>query len=265
MLVVQHVSFLLIDSVNNKWSISLYLKKDYDKNSVDVVNLINSIKNIGDEIDISYRDKEDALEEVRRRTPDLAEILERTNPLPATIKLSNIHIDKYKEINYVVEWKMFLFDTWEKTEEAKNSYFWTYAAQYKNIVGVTTYLQILQIVLYIVVAMLLLSIGIIIYSIIGNFVFYYRDEIYITRLVWWSKVFIYGPFSLQGMMYAALGFLFWLGLFYSGVHITNSLLTESYTLSFILWEYQLIFLLEFLVFIFIWGVSWLISSRKYLK
>jgi len=46
LVILNDVSFKLIDSVNSKMTISLYLKDEYDKNSIEVINLINNIKKI---------------------------------------------------------------------------------------------------------------------------------------------------------------------------------------------------------------------------
>jgi hypothetical protein len=52
-------------------------------------------------------------------------------------------------------------------------------------------LKTLWIWLYVIIAVFVFAIAIITYSIIWNFIYYYKDEIYITKLVWWSKSFIY--------------------------------------------------------------------------
>jgi cell division protein FtsX len=57
--------------------------------------------------------------------------------------------------------------------------------QYKKIEQIIKVLHILQIWLYVIIAIFLVSISVIIYSIISNFIYYYKDEIYITRLVGW--------------------------------------------------------------------------------
>ena len=50
-LVILHdVSFKLIDSVNSKMTISLYLNDEYDKNSLEVNDLMNSIVSINEDI-----------------------------------------------------------------------------------------------------------------------------------------------------------------------------------------------------------------------
>lgn len=266
LLVIQNISFKLIDTVNEKMTISLYLQDGYDKNSEPVTLLINTIEDMWEGIVVQYKTKDDVLEEIRLKDPELVRILERQNPLPETIELSNIPIESWGKLNSLIEWKIFLFSKENKEwlDESKKS-FSEYSSQYKKIENVTKYLVILRISLYIMIVLFLLSIWVIIYSIIWNFVFYYRDEIYITRLVWWSKLFIYGPFSFQWMIYAFVSFVAWIGIFYLGVKLTNFLLKENFGFNYLLWDYGLVFLLEVIVLIFIWGLSGLISSRKYLK
>ena len=206
------------------------------------------------------------LEEIRLKDPELVRILERQNPLPETIELSGIPIESWAKVNSLIEWKIFLFskeenDSWEEKKKS----FSEYSSQYQKIENVTKYLVILRVSLYIMIALFLLSIWVIIYSIIWNFVFYYKDEIYITRLVGWSRMFIYWPFSLQWMIYAFASFIVWVWMFYLWVTLTNFLLKENFGFSYLLWDYWLLFLLEIIVLVLIWWLSWLISSRKYLK
>jgi cell division protein FtsX len=130
---------------------------------------------------------------------------------------------------------------------------------------VTSILNILQIGLYVIIATFVVSIAIIVYSIIWNFIYYYKDEIYITRLVGGSKLFIYGPFSIQGMMYVGLSFIIATSLFL--------LLLSNLKYVFGLSEFSQIYtgnlawvlLLEALIFLFVGWLSWFLSSRRYLK
>lgn len=265
LLVLHNVSLKLIDSVNNKLSISLYLEEKYDKNSNDVVSLMNSIKEVNKKILVIYKSKEDVLELLKKKDPQLVQILERTNPLPATIELSNISISDYSKINEKIEGKSFLFGTPETTEEWWSVYFSDYKSQYAKITKVIGVLNTLQISLYIIIWVFIFSIWIIIYSIIWNFVYYFRDEIYITRLVWWSKFFIYWPFGLQWVIYSSLSFFISLILFYFTLKNTSFILWNEYSFSFVIWSYFIIFIIEFLIFWLVWWISGLISSRKYLK
>ena len=271
--ILHDVSFKLINSINSKLSISLYLKEEYNKTSIDVIDLIEDIKKIRPEgkkgnkwgdtnekiwrIEVIYKTKEVILDEIRFKEPDLVKILERTNPLPDTIILSNIRLEEYDKLNTVVENKMFLLSK----NEIDKEHFSNYTTQYKKIKQVILVLDMLQFWLYIIIWIFLVSIFIIIYSIIWNFIYYFKDEIYITRLVWWSKKFIYGPFVFQWSFYSLVSFLLSLIIFIFILKNINGVFWEFYFFNF---DYR-IFALEMLVFVFVWWFSWFLSSRKYLK
>jgi len=255
--VLHDVSFKLIESISSKLTISLYLDDKYDKNTVEVIDLLEDIKKVEWWIEAEYKTKEDILDEMRIKEPDLAKILERTNPLPDTIVLSEIWLEQYEALNRVIENKLFVLSA----EESDKEHFSNYTVQYKKIEQVTNVLYILQWGLYIVILVFLVSISIIIYSIIGNFIYYYRDEIYITRLVWGSKVFIYGPFVLQWSIYSFISFILSLTVFIFVVQNVNGAFSELYFLHI---SYQMLFI-EMVAFIFMWWVSGFFSSRKYLK
>ncbi len=259
-LVVLHdVSFKLIDSINSKMTISLYLDDKYDKNSIEVIDLIEDIKKSAWkwEINVEYKTKEDILEDIRVKEPWLVKILERSNPLPDTIILSNIKLDEYVDLNRIIENKLFLLtktnDNWE--------YFANYTSQYNRITSVINVLDLLQIWLYAIIWIFIVSISIIIYSIIGNFIYYYRDEIYITRLVWGSKKFIYWPFVIQWWIYSFLAFTLSFLIFVLILDSLNSSFSDLYIFNF----KTPIFIIEMIIFILIWWFAWYLSSKKYLK
>lgn len=257
-LVILHdVSFKLIDSVNSKMTISLYLNKEYDKSSLEVNDLINNIHNLNSNISVQYKSKEMILDEIREREPDLVEILERTNPLPDTIILSNIGLEYYEQVNATIQPKMYILS--QDKENAQH--FSNYTTQYQNIKNIIGVLHMLTVGLYIMIGVFLLSIFIITYSIIWNFIYYFKDEIYITRLVGGSKKFIYGPFVLQWMIYSFSSFVLSFIIFIFILTNINNVFWDIY-------EFQanwLILFLEMIVFMWVWGISWLFSSKKYLK
>jgi cell division protein FtsX len=96
-------------------------------------------------------------------------------------------LNQYVDLNKIIENKLFLLS---KSNTDKD-YFANYTSQYKRITNIINILDILELGLYIIIIIFMVSISVIIYSIIGNFIYYYRDEIYITRLVGGSKKFIY--------------------------------------------------------------------------
>ena len=267
LLVVHSTSFELINYVNDKMSISLYLDNKYDKNSKDVIDLKASLKKASPSSQIIYKSKEEILEEIRQEDIKLVRILEKENPLPNTITISKIPLLDYENINYIIEWKLYLF-SWNREEELENKWevFSSYKAQYSRITSVITILKTLWIWLYIIIAIFVFAIGIITYSIIWNFIYYYRDEIYITKLVWGSKAFIYWPFSLQWILYSIIAFFISISVFSLFIKYWFwSIFWANYSLDFVFANANIIFPLELLLFIIIWWVSWYFSSKKYLK
>lgn len=264
LIVLYDVSFRIIDTVNEKLTISLYLDDAYDKNSWEVIWLRNDILAVVPEISLTYKTKEEVLEDLRDRDPELVNILERQNPLPETITLENIPLEKYGILNSVIEWKSSILSQgidWESDEE----YFSTYSKQFEQINRVIATLNILQIGLYIVIITFLVSIAVIVYSIIGNFIYYYKDEIYITRLVWGSKMFIYGPFTIQWMMYVGVAFVISTLIFLIFLSNLKYLLQLGNMSEVYSGNLVLMLLIEAWVFLFVGGMSGFLSSRRYLK
>jgi hypothetical protein len=77
---------------------------------------------------------------MRIREPDLVKILERENPLPDTVVLSNIAISDYEKVNNLIEQKLYLLSN----DETQENYFANYTTQYQKIEEVTSILSILQ-------------------------------------------------------------------------------------------------------------------------
>jgi cell division transport system permease protein len=140
LLIAQSISFQLIDSINSKLTISLYLNEKYDKSSVEVIDFMQDLKNFSPTINIGYKTKGELLEEIRKQDTELVKILERTNPLPDTIRLSNIKLDEYKLLNNIIESKLFLLSE----ESGMKDYFSNYTAQYQRIEKITNVLKNLQ-------------------------------------------------------------------------------------------------------------------------
>lgn len=266
LLVLHDVSLRIIDGVNEKLTISLYLQDEYDKNSVEIIDLQNDIKRAVPDVVINYKTKDEVLEDLRKTDPELVDILERQNPLPETISISNIPLKSYENLNSVIESKLFvLTENFDEESLRDNENFSTYTGQFERIAKVTSVLNILQIGLYIIIATFIVSIAIIVYSIIWNFIYYYKDEIYITRLVWGSKLFIYGPFSIQGMMYVGISFIISSSLFLillSNLRFVFELseFSDVYT-----WNLALVLTIQGVVLLLVGAGSWFLSSRRYLK
>lgn len=262
LLVLHNVSFKLIDSINSKLSISLYLKDSYDRNSSEVVKLVQEIEDISKSINTKYKSKEQLLDELREKDPKLVWILENENPLPNTIVVWKIGLNDYEKLNDTIQKKISILDNWSKLENKEN--FTDYNGQYKRIVKVITVLNVLRVWLYVVISIFLLSISIIVYSIIWNFIYYYRDEIYITKLVGWNNFFIHGPFIFQWMIYTFVSFLWSAIIFMLLLNNLSYVLSSDHSFDFILNYFDLILFGEFIIFTIVWALSWYFSSRKYI-
>lgn len=257
LVLLDDVSSKLIDWINSKLTISLYVDEKYTKTSLEVTDFIDDIKKQNSDVVVEYKTKDDIINEIRLKEPNLVKILERNNPLPDTIVLSNIWISEYKNINALVESRLYLL----VNDENQKDYFANYTTQYKKIEDVTSVLDVLQFWLNIIILIFVVSIAIIIYSIIWNFIYYYRDEIYITKLVWGSNVFIYWPFVLQWIIYSFTAFLSNIILFVLLLSNLNWIFWNIYTFTFS----NYILLWEMIMFTFVWGMSWFFSSKKYLR
>lgn len=257
LVLLDDISYELIDWINSKLTISLYLDWKYSKTSLEVTDLMEDVKKLWTNVDVEYKTKDDILNEIRLKEPNLVKILERSNPLPDTIVLSNIGLSDYKKINTIIESRLYLL----VNEEGEKDYFANYTTQYKKIENVISVLDILKMWLDVIIIIFLISIAIIIYSVIGNFIYYYRDEIYITKLVWGSNRFIYWPFVFQWMIYSFLAFLINLIIFVILLNNLNNLFGHLYVFSFS----NMILFIEMLLFVGIWWISWFFSSKRYLR
>ncbi len=263
LLVLHNVSFKLIDSINSKLSISLYLREGFDKNSLEVTDLMNSLQSVSKNVQIDYKSKDALLEELKKKDPKLVWILENENPLPNTILISNIGLNEYVLLNNNIEKKIYMLDNWNKLEQKEN--FTDYKAQYKRIIKVIAVLNILRVWLYVIIGIFLLSISVIVYSIIGNFIYYYRDEIYITKLVWWDNFFIHWPFVFQWMIYTFLSFLWSATVFLILLNNLGFIFSLDNSFDFISNYFNIILLFELIIFVLIWALSWYFSSKKYIN
>ena len=142
LIVIHGVSFRIIDAINDRLTISLYLKDEYDQNSLEVLALQNELRQTIPQISISYKTKDDVLEEIRARDPELVNILELQNPLPETITIENIPLQQYEELNTLIEKRMYIL--LEQNLPENEEYFSSYSRQFERITTVIQVLNILQ-------------------------------------------------------------------------------------------------------------------------
>jgi len=266
LMIVQNLSEKLIQNINEKLTISLYLKDEFDDiNHEHVAPLIASIEEKLPETKIVFRTKEQTLADMQSKDPQIVEIVwVASNPLPPTLTIYNIHLEDYEKLNTLIENKYGMLD------EAAEKQWYDYRSQYARIFKVTAVLKMLQFALYVIISVFLLSIFIITYSIIGNFIYHYRNEIHITKLVGWGNNFIYGPFIFQGILYAILGFILSTALFLfmtqQAINLfpTKAIGDQSLKIYIFNDSFIKILILQLLVFIITWAVGAYLSSKRYM-
>lgn len=262
LIVIHGVSFRIIDAINDRLTISLYLKDEYDENSLEVLALQNELRQTIPQVLISYKTKDDVLEEIRARDPELVNILELQNPLPETITIENIPLQQYQQLNTLIEKRMYIL--LEQNLPENEEYFSSYSRQFERITTVIQVLNLLQLWLYIIIVTFIISIAIIVYSIIGNFIYYYRDEIYITRLVGGSKFFLSWPFTLQAILYVSISFILSTVLFILLISNISYIFELSEIHDVYPGNIVFILFLQALIFLSVWGLSGFFSSQKYI-
>lgn len=260
LMILHNLSNNLIEVVNSKLTISLYLKDEFPKDNIEVMKLMDDIKKKTPGVVVEYKSKDEVLEEMRKKDEELVSIIKSQNPLPATINLANIKMSEYDELNYLIESRLWILS------DFKTNSIYDYRTQYDRIIKIIGILKTLKLALYIIIGVFLLSIFVITYSIIGNFIYHYRDEIYITKLVWGSNSFIYGPFVFQGIIYSIIWFFISTNVFLIVVNNISVIFDKSKVKEYIInADLNYILLLQLAIFILTGALSSFLSSRKYIK
>lgn len=265
LLLVNYTTDELIKNINSRLTLSLTLNKGYTNENSDVIDLIKWIREISSELKVAYVSPEEALETMRKRDPDLTRVVESDteNPLPSTIKVENIAINQYEELNKAIEKHKSAIVYDEKKFKKKII---DYKAQYDRIDSIIKVFNSIKIGIYSIIWFFIFSVFIIIYNIIGNFIFFYRDEIKITKLVWGDNIFIYGPFSLQWLIYTLFSCLLSLIVFLYIIKTINIYLIEDFPKfinRFLDANYRYFFI-EIWGISIVWMISWFMSSYKFI-
>lgn len=262
---IEYVTSSITENINDRMSISLNLKSGYDGDNAEVIECLSALKQTTSSIQVQFVSREEAFEVLKKRDPELSRVIEwdKENPLPSSIVIKNIPLKEYPAIDAVVKRYTGII---QYDEERSKKSLTDYRAQYERIQGLINILLSVHYGIYSVIGFFIFAVFIIIYNSIGNFVFFYRDEIKIIRLVGGENLFIYGPFAIQGVLYTGLAFIIGTSIFsILARNINFSLITDFpvfidkfFTL------YGQVFLLEFLVILLVGLLSWFLSSHRFI-
>ncbi len=178
-----------ITSINDRISININLQDGYDNSQIRSIEFLSGVTTSFSGVQVDYISREDALTLLTTRNPDLATLIEKdANPLPNSIRLSNIDIGTYSSLNiYIGRFR----DILQYDQGSLDKKLLDYRSQYDRIASVVEMLHILQIAVYILLGLFVFTVAIVIYMVIHNFVFFLQDEVRIIELVGGRPSFIY--------------------------------------------------------------------------
>lgn len=92
-----------IHNINDRISISINFQDQYDNTQIRSREFLSGVTNSFSGIVVDYISREDALVILTQRNPDLANLIENdSNPLPNSVRLSNISLDQYRPLNIFI-------------------------------------------------------------------------------------------------------------------------------------------------------------------
>lgn len=136
-----------ITSINDRISININLQDGFDNTQVRSIEFLSGVTNSFSGIRVDYISRESALILLTTRNPDLATLIETdSNPLPNSIRISNIDINQYTDLNsYIGRFR----DILQYDQGSMDKKLLDYRSQYERITSVIKMLNILQITVYV--------------------------------------------------------------------------------------------------------------------
>jgi len=178
-----------IERINDRISININFQDGYDDTQIRSREFLSGVKSSFSGISLDYISREDALAILTARNPDLATLIETdSNPLPNSVRLSNISLDQYTGLNiYIGRFR----DILQYNQDSLDKKLMDYRTQYDRIASVVNMLHILELAVYVLLGLFVFTVAILIYMVIHNFIFFLQDEVRIIELVGGQPSFIY--------------------------------------------------------------------------
>jgi cell division transport system permease protein len=255
-----------IDQITAKIDVSAFLKDGVEQAAID--ELIDDIEALPNVKSINYVDKEEALEKYKQDNADNPELLsaisQTDNPLPATIQIKPVDLNRLEEI------RSFLNRDSSKQLVADVSYKDDRKEAIDKITSATNLLQkagTIAILVFAVISVL------IIFNTIQMAIFNRRDELTIMRLLGASTWYIRGPFVVESIIYGILSALLSTLLIHLLFVVSSSslqasslgLLDINYSATYFREHFWQLLVMQLGVGILIGALSSIIATRRYLK
>jgi cell division transport system permease protein len=215
--VVTNATFInTIASITDKVDISVYLKDTVTKDQT--TSLVTNLRKLPNVKVVSYLSKDAALKKYETQNAGNAQLLaaisQTANPLPATILIKPVNLDRIGEIKTYLT-KADVADL----QSDQPSYSGDRQQAIDKITHATDVLRKIGAVTVVVFAVIC---ALIIFNTIQMAIFNRRDEIQIMRLLGASTSYIRGPFIVESIIYGILSA-------FASIFIVNSAFVASST------------------------------------
>lgn len=256
-----------IDQITSKIDISVYLKDGLTTDQTN--NLVGSLKKLPNVKSVEYLSKDQVFSRYTQQNAGNADLLsainETSNPLPATILVKPVDLNKIGDIkSYLVKPDV------AALQSDQPSYSGDRKAAIDKITHATNVLREIGIVA--VVTFTIIS-ALIIFNTIQMAIFNRRDEIQIMRLLGANTAYIRGPFVVESVIYGILSAVFSVLIINAAFVAASSALQASslglldinYASNFFSSHFLWLLTAQLAIGIIIGAASSTIATRRYLK
>jgi cell division transport system permease protein len=256
-----------VTQITNKIDVSLYLKDSVTPTQTQ--DLLNQLKALPSVQKVTYLSKARALQAYEKQNAGnqglLQAITETDNPLPATVQVKPVDLNKIDQIRTFANKPSVL--ALQSDAATDNGDRRTAIDKITQATNILERAGVIAVLVFAAISVL------IIFNTIQMAIFNRRDELQIMRLLGASTWFIRGPFVVESVIYGILSAVASI-LLINGIFITASsslqatsfgLLDISYSQSFFEAHYWLLLTVQLGLGIFIGAASSIIATRRYLK
>jgi cell division transport system permease protein len=256
-----------IAQITNKIDISVFLKDSDTKTQT--TQLINELKKLPNVKSVSYLSKAQALIQYEKQNAGNQQLVtaidETSNPLPATVLIKPIDLNKIQDI------KTFLS---KPTIAALQSDSPTYSGDREAAINKITHAtNVLREIGIFAIVIFTIICALIIFNTIQMAIFNRRDEITIMRLLGASTSYIRGPFVVESAIYGILSAIFSVLIINAAFLAASNALQASslglldinYANTYFDNNFLLLLAIQLMLGIVLGVVSSIIATRRYLK
>ncbi len=263
LLTVDVITKAAVNSIKEKIDINLYLKPDASEDKIAALKA--KISNFSQVKEIKYISRSEALESFRIKHKNNPEVLDALrelgkNPLTPILIIKSNDIDKYDEL--IVELNKINNDIIESRNFEDHKEILT---KINNISNKINKAGIIVSLIFIIISIL------VVFNAIRVAIYTHRKEIGIMKLVGASNAFVKAPFLISGIIYAIVGVIIAVAIFYPFLTILQPYLETffvSYDINIVSYynaNFIKIFGLQFLGAALINVVASFTALRKYSK